>query len=71
MMLWFERLSRRFGGYWTTRSERDPGQSARTSGVYLRADQGDLELLESGGEQERAELIAQRLEEWKSAANAF
>jgi Predicted nucleotide-binding protein containing TIR-like domain len=58
-------------GYWTTRSDSDPGLNARTSGVYLRADPADLECLESGSEEERAELIAQRLEEWKSAANAF
>jgi hypothetical protein len=28
-------------------------------------------VLESGSEEERAQLIAQRLREWKSAANAF
>jgi hypothetical protein len=28
-------------------------------------------VLEGGSEEERAELIAQRLREWKSAANAF
>jgi hypothetical protein len=58
-------------GYWTTRSDRDPGLNARTSGVYLRADPSDLEVLDSGSEEERAELIAQRLRDWKSAANAF
>jgi Predicted nucleotide-binding protein containing TIR-like domain len=58
-------------GYWTTRSDRDAGMNVRTSGVYLRADPSDLEVLESGGEEERAQLIAQRLEEWKSAANVF
>jgi Predicted nucleotide-binding protein containing TIR-like domain len=58
-------------GYWTTRSERDPELSARTAGVYLRADPADLQVLEDGSEEERAELIAQRLREWKSAANAF
>jgi hypothetical protein len=58
-------------GYWTTRSDRDPGLTARTSGVYLRADPADLQLLERGSAEERAELIAQRLQEWKSAANAF
>ena len=63
--------SDRATGYWTTRSDRDPGLSARTSGVYLRADPSDLEVLEGGSEEERAELIAQRLREWKSAANAF
>jgi Predicted nucleotide-binding protein containing TIR-like domain len=58
-------------GYWTTRSERNPGLTVRTAGVYLRADPSDLEVLEGGSEEERAELIAQRLEEWKSAANVF
>ena len=58
-------------GYWTTRSDRDPASSARTSGIYLRADPADLQVLEGDAEQERAELIAQRLREWKSAVNAF
>jgi hypothetical protein len=58
-------------GYWTTRSDRDPGLSARTSGIYLRADPADLEVLDAGSEEERAQLIEQRLREWKSAANAF
>ena len=55
-------------GYWTTRSDRDPTQTARTSGIYLRADPSDLEILDGGSEEERAELIGQRLKEWKSAA---
>jgi hypothetical protein len=58
-------------GYWTTRSDRDPAMSARTAGIYLRADPSDLGILNGGSEEERAELIAQRLQEWKSAANAF
>ena len=58
-------------GYWTTRSDRDAGLNARTAGIYLRADPSDLERLDSGTAEERAELIARRLEEWKSAANAF
>jgi len=58
-------------GYWTTRSERDPGLNARTAGVYLRADPSDLQVLDAGSEEERAQLIAERLREWKSAANAF
>jgi hypothetical protein len=58
-------------GYWTTRSDRDPRLNARTAGVYLRADPSDLQVLDGGGEDERAELIVQRLREWKSAANAF
>jgi hypothetical protein len=63
--------SDRATGYWTTRSDRDPDPNARTSGVYLRADPSDLQVLDSGSEDERAELIAQRLGQWKSAANAF
>jgi hypothetical protein len=58
-------------GYWTTRSDRDPALNARTAGVYLRADPSDLEVLDGGNEEERAQLIARRLQEWKSAANAF
>jgi len=58
-------------GYWTTRSDRDPGLYARIAGIYLRADPSDLQLLQGGSEEERAQLIAHRLREWKSAANAF
>jgi CAP12/Pycsar effector protein, TIR domain len=58
-------------GYWTTRSDRDPELNVRTSGVYLRADPSDLQMLEGGSEEERAQLISQRLQEWKSAANVF
>jgi hypothetical protein len=61
----------RANGYWTTRSDRDLGLNARTSGVYLRADPADLDVLDGGSEEERAELIAQRLQEWKALANAF
>jgi hypothetical protein len=56
-------------GYWTTRSDSNPALNARTSGIYLRADPSDLRVLDSGSAEERAELIAQRLQEWKSAAN--
>jgi hypothetical protein len=58
-------------GYWITRSDRDPELNFRTAGVYLRADPSDLEVLEGESEDERAELIARRLREWKSAATAF
>src|SRR5262245_31939075 len=61
----------RASGYWTTRSDLNPALNARTSGVYLRADLADLHVLEEGSEEERAALIAQRLREWKSAANTF
>jgi len=61
----------RASGYWTTRSDRDPALNARTSGVYLRADPSDLQVLDGGSEEERAQLIAERLREWKSATNVF
>lgn len=56
-------------GSFTTRSDRDAGLNARTAGVFLRAGPSDLEVLDGGSDTERAELIAQRLQEWKSAAN--
>ena len=58
-------------GYWTTRSDRDPALNARTSGVYLRADPADLDVLDGASAEDRAALIAKRLEEWKSASDAF
>ena len=57
-------------GYWTTRSDTSPELNARTSGVYVRADPADKSILDGGGERERAELIAQRLRDWRSIANA-
>src|SRR5215510_9087260 len=51
----------RASGYWTTRSDRDPTVTARTSGIYLRADPSDLQVLDGGSAEKRAELIGQRL----------
>jgi hypothetical protein len=60
----------RAAGYWTTRSDTDPNVSARTSGVYLRADPGDLSILDGPDDRKRAELIAERLGRWGSIRNA-
>jgi hypothetical protein len=60
----------RAAGYWTTRSDTDPSVSARTSGVYLRADPEDLSILDGGDDRKRAELIAERLGRWGSIRNA-
>ena len=57
-------------GYWTTRSETDPRLNARTSGLYLRADAEDLSILDGRDDARRAELIAERLAQWKASANA-
>ena len=59
----------RADGYWTTRSEGADTFHARTSGIYLRADPGDAAVLNGNDAGERAALIEQRLEEWKSFAN--
>jgi hypothetical protein len=55
----------RASGYWTTRSDKDAQLNARTSGVYLRADPQDLGILDGRDDQKRAELIAERLRNWK------
>jgi hypothetical protein len=60
----------RAAGYFTTRSESGPKVNARTSGVYLRAHHEDLSILEGRDDQKRAELIAERLQHWKSMTNA-
>jgi hypothetical protein len=56
-------------GYWTTRSDRDTALNTRTAGIYLRADPADLEVLDGGSDDERAHLLAERLRDWRSAAN--
>jgi hypothetical protein len=56
----------RASGYWTTRADRDPNVNARTSGVYLRAEPTDPSILDGRDDQKRAELIAERLRDWKS-----
>jgi hypothetical protein len=60
----------RAAGYWTTRSEADPGLHERTAGVYLRADPADMAVLDGPDLQARVDLIAQRLREWKAIANS-
>jgi hypothetical protein len=56
----------RAAGYWTTRSDADPELNARTSGVYERADPGDLSILDGRDDRQRAELIGARLNTWRS-----
>lgn len=60
----------RAAGYWTTRADADPTVRARTSGVYLRADPEDLDILDSSDQQRRAGLIATKLEEWRAIASS-
>ena len=60
----------RAGGYYIVRAENDPRVNARTSGLYLRADPEDLSILDGQDDRRRAELLAERLTQWKASANA-
>ena len=60
----------RASGYWTTRADTNAKLNARTAGVFWRADPEDLSILDGPDDQRRAELIAERLTQWKSLTNA-
>jgi hypothetical protein len=60
----------RAAGYWTTRSDAESTLNARTSGIYLRAEGDDLVILDGRDNQARAELIAERIDDWKSLASS-
>ena len=60
----------RASGHWITRSAVDAQLHERTSGIYLRADPGDMDVLDGGDAASRAALIAVRLEEWKAIVNS-
>ena len=55
----------RASGYWITRSDAQ-NVNARTSGVFLRAEPGDLSILDGRDARQRAELIGERLRQWAS-----
>jgi len=57
-------------GFWTTRSDTQPQVHARTSGIYVRGTPEELNILDGRDDQKRAELIAERLADWKSRTNA-
>jgi hypothetical protein len=60
----------RAAGYFTTHADIRPKVNARTSGVYWRAQPEDRSILDGGDDQQRAELIAERLRQWKAITNA-
>jgi hypothetical protein len=60
----------RAAGYYTIRADNEPQTSVRTSGVYVRADQGDWAVLESGNVEDRRALIAEQLRDWDAHANS-
>jgi hypothetical protein len=57
-------------GFFTTRSDTHPQVNARTSGIYVRANPEELNILDGRDDRKRAELIAQRLADWKARTNA-
>jgi hypothetical protein len=59
----------RAAGYFTTRSDTPPKVDTRTSGVYLRADPADMDILDGRDDRQRTELITARLNHWKSITN--
>jgi hypothetical protein len=59
----------RANGHWTTRAHGQPDVNERTVGVYVRADPSDLMTLDGRDNDQRAKLIADRLNDWKSMAH--
>jgi hypothetical protein len=57
----------RAAGYWITRTDSRPRGSTRTSGIYVRAAPEDLTVLDGPDDRRRAQLIADRLRDWKAA----
>lgn len=60
----------RASGYWTTRADKLPDLNVRTSGVYLRADPADINILDGLDNQRRVDLIAEQMKQWKSIKSA-
>ena len=56
-------------GYFTTHANTRPSVNARTAGVYWRAESADLSILDGADDRQRAELITERLKQWKSIAS--
>ena len=56
----------RASGYWTTHADKLPDLDVRTSGVYLRADPVDMNILDGLDNQRRVDLIAEQMRQWKS-----
>ena len=58
----------RANGYFTVHGDGQPG-GARTAGVYWRAEAADLGVLDGTDDRRRAELITERLTQWKAIAS--
>ena len=60
----------RASGYWTTHGDGHTNVNTRTAGVYWRADPADMGILDGSDDRKRAELIAEKLTQWKSLKSA-
>ena len=60
----------RASGYFTTLSQTQPDMNARTSGVYLRAEPAEIAIMDGRDDQQRIDLIAERLSHWKAIRSA-
>ncbi|HEY8258297.1 MAG TPA: TIR domain-containing protein [Gemmatimonadales bacterium] len=56
-------------GYFTTRADGRPKVNVRTAGVYWRADPEDMRILDGTDDQQRGQLISERLKHWKAIAS--
>jgi hypothetical protein len=59
----------RANGYFITLSDSQADFRIRTAGIYLRGDPDDLRVLDGDDDQQRASLIAARLERWQGIRN--
>ena len=60
----------RASGYWTTVADTRSSVNVRTAGVYWRAEPADMETLDGRDDEKRADLIAERLKQWRSVTKA-
>lgn len=60
----------RASGYFTTHSDTEQDGAARTSGVYLRGAEDDLNVLDGDDSRRRVDLLASRLADWQALRTA-
>jgi len=57
-------------GYWTTHADKNARLIGRTSGVYLRAEAADVQILDGPDDRRRTKLISDSLKRWKVMKSA-
>ncbi len=65
-----ESVDRANGYYLGSLSRGGDHVQVKTSGIYVRADPGDKAVLDSTDAEERAVLLARRIEEWRALGNS-